>query len=570
MKSLRSLFAAALVSVALAAGLLLVSILNSRHAAGEVSAAEERRFLSALLADELRQSSDDLTRLARTYVVSGDPVWEQQYFEVLDIRNGKKPRPAGYERIYWDFRAAGATPSGPGHNGAATTDSLLARMKTAGFTEAEFAKLKEAAGNSDDLVKTETVAMNLVKGLHADEQGGFTKKGSPDTARAAAMMHDADYHRFKAKIMKPVDEFLVMLDARTLDATAAAAAKRQGWSVMVTASTAILIALAVGWLRYAQVWVRRRLGAEPDEVVQAVNRLSEGDLTARPQCRTGDEQSVMGALGRTIAAFSQSVAQVRREARNVQAASVDVASGNAEISQRTEQQSGTLQQTAASMEQLGTTVQENAHNAMQANQLAMSASDVATRGGEVVGQFVETMKGINDSSRKIADIISVIDSIAFQTNILALNAAVEAARAGEQGRGFAVVASEVRNLAQRSAEAAREIKSLIGASVERVERGATLVDQAGETMDEVVSAIKRVTEIVGAISVASGQQSTGVAQIGHAVAQIDSMTQQNAALVEQSAAAAATLRERSGMLVAAVAAFKLAEAADDASPRLAV
>jgi methyl-accepting chemotaxis protein len=211
------------------------------------------------------------------------------------------------------------------------------------------------------------------------------------------------------------------------------------------------------------------------------------------------------------------------------------------------------------MEELSSTVRQNADSARQANQLAVSASNVAVRGGEVVGQVVETMKGINESSRKIADIISVIDGIAFQTNILALNAAVEAARAGEQGRGFAVVASEVRSLAGRSAEAAKEIKSLIGASVERVEQGTALVDQAGVTMAEVVSSIQRVTDIMGEISAASNEQASGVAQVGEAVGQMDQTTQQNAALVEQMAAAASSLKSQAQDLVGAVAVFRLSE-----------
>ena len=238
------------------------------------------------------------------------------------------------------------------------------------------------------------------------------------------------------------------------------------------------------------------------------------------------------------------------------------------MSQRTEQQSAALEKTAASMEQLSSTVKQNADNAKQANQLALCASTVAIKGGEVVGQVVQTMKGINDSSKKIADIISVIDGIAFQTNILALNAAVEAARAGEQGRGFAVVASEVRSLAGRSADAAKEIKSLINASVERVEQGTALVDQAGTTMTEVVSSIKRVTDIMGEISSASVEQSAGVAQVGEAITQMDQATQQSAALVEESAAAAESLKVQAQQLVQAVAVFKLA--AGDAAQRVAV
>lgn len=252
------------------------------------------------------------------------------------------------------------------------------------------------------------------------------------------------------------------------------------------------------------------------------------------------------------------VSDVRRHADGVATASAQIARGNDDLSSRTEQQASALQQTVASMEELRSTVSQNSDNARQADQLAQGASMVAVKGGEVVGQVVETMKGIDESAGRIAEIIAVIDGFAFQTNILSLNAAVEAARAGEQGRGFAVVASEVRSLAQRSAEAAREIKVLITTSVERVERGSQLVDQAGSTMTEVVAATRRVSDIMGQISAASVQQSGGVSQIGQAVSQMDQATQQNAALVEQSAAAAESLHTQAQELVQAVAVFHLA------------
>jgi methyl-accepting chemotaxis protein len=293
--------------------------------------------------------------------------------------------------------------------------------------------------------------------------------------------------------------------------------------------------------------------------VASARRIAEGDLTGQLPAPGRDE---IGALVSAVADMQTSlgevVGNVRRNSESVATASAEIAQGNQDLSQRTEQQAAALQETAASMEQLSSTVKQNADNARQANQLALSASTVAIQGGEVVGQVVDTMKGIDDSSKKIAEIIGVIDSIAFQTNILALNAAVEAARAGEQGRGFAVVASEVRSLAGRSADAAKEIKALIHASVERVEQGTALVDRAGATMTEVVSSIKRVTDIMGEISAASSEQSARVAQVGEAVGQMDQTTQQNAALVEQSAAAAESLRGQARQLVDAVAIFKLA------------
>jgi methyl-accepting chemotaxis protein len=308
----------------------------------------------------------------------------------------------------------------------------------------------------------------------------------------------------------------------------------------------------------------RQLGGEPGAAVALARAVAEGDLSTRVALRAGDRDSLMAWLQTMQQSLGKAVADVRRGSDQVALASSEIAQGNKDLSGRTEQQASELQQTASTMEELGSTVRNNADNAQQASQLAQSASTVAVRGGEVVSRVVETMKGINDSSRKIADIIGTIDGIAFQTNILALNAAVEAARAGEQGRGFAVVAGEVRSLAQRSADAAKEIKRLIGASVERVEQGTALVDEAGTTMKEVVASIRRVSDIVAEISAASQEQSSGVVQVGQAVTRMDKGTQQNAALVEQSAAAAESLSSQAQGLVAAVAVFKLQDAREAA------
>src|SRR5450830_318546 len=328
-----------------------------------------------------------------------------------------------------------------------------------------------------------------------------------------------------------------------------------------SASRALLIAVLAFVVVAASVlgWVITRLITAPlAEAVQAAKQISAGNLAFAIAAKGRDEVGdLLHALEDMRESLSRVVSGVRHGADGVANASMEIAQGNNDLSARTEQQASALEETAASMEELGSTVRQNADNARAANQLALNASTVATQGGEVVAEVVDTMKGINESSRKISDIIGVIDGIAFQTNILALNAAVEAARAGEQGRGFAVVAGEVRSLAQRSAEAAKEIKSLIGASVERVEQGSHLVDRAGATMTEVVSAITRVSDIVGEISSASSEQSSGVTQIGQAINQLDQTTQQNAALVEESAAAAQSLEHQSAQLVAAVSVFKL-------------
>ncbi len=320
-------------------------------------------------------------------------------------------------------------------------------------------------------------------------------------------------------------------------------------------SLGLLFAAVFGYLMVRSIG--RQLGAEPGEAATLAQGVAAGDLSMPIDLRRGDESSLMSQLKTMQSSLVDVVGNVRQSAENVATASVQIAQGNADLANRTEQQASALEETAASMEELASTVRQTADNAAQGNQLAMGASTIAVRGGEVVDQVIGTMKNINDSSKKIADIISVIDGIAFQTNILALNAAVEAARAGEQGRGFAVVATEVRNLAQRSAAAAKEIKTLINNSVEQVEQGSTLVATAGSTMIEVVTAIRRVTDIMGEISSASNEQSMGVAQVCEAVTQMDQVTQQNAALVEESAAAAESLKSQAEALVHSVAVFKL-------------
>jgi methyl-accepting chemotaxis protein len=323
------------------------------------------------------------------------------------------------------------------------------------------------------------------------------------------------------------------------------------WLVGLSIAVVITLVFSTG---YVALVLRRRVA----ESLAVAERVRDGDFTRPVVDAARDEFTpLMAALAAMQSALSNIVTVVRGNADSVATASAQIAQGNSDLSQRTEEQASALEETAASMEQLTTTVKQNADHASQANQLAQGASVVAQRGGEVVSQVVETMKGINASSQRIVDIIGTIDGIAFQTNILALNAAVEAARAGEQGRGFAVVAGEVRNLAQRSAEAAKEIKGLITDSVAQVEEGSALVDRAGTTMQEVVNAIRSVSDLVGEISSASVEQSSGVSQMGEAVSQMDQATQQNAALVEESAAAASSLKHQAEQLVHAVAVFRL-------------
>ncbi|MBC3883397.1 MCP four helix bundle domain-containing protein [Undibacterium sp. LX40W] len=301
----------------------------------------------------------------------------------------------------------------------------------------------------------------------------------------------------------------------------------------------------------------KQLGGEPDYAAEIASKIASGDLSGVIDSENGDNDSLIHEMKTMRDSLVNIVGQVRVGTDTIATASREIASGNLDLSSRTEQQASSLEKTTASMKELTTTVKQNADNAREANKLAASASDVARQGGVVVAEVVDTMSSINESAKKIVDIISVIDGIAFQTNILALNAAVEAARAGEQGRGFAVVASEVRSLAQRSAAAAKEIKTLIGDSVEKVEIGSKLVGQAGATIDEVVSSVRHVTDIIAEISAASQEQSTGIEAVNLAIIEMDGMTQQNAALVEEAAAAAQSLQDQAGELAKVVSIFKL-------------
>jgi len=435
--------------------------------------------------------------------------------------------------------------------------------------QAEKKRIDEAFAKNAELFKTLTSTVRSDKGKDALKAIEDTR--APYNAAMATVIglslanKDAEAISYLLKEVRPLQSaYFKALDASSK--LQRELATQLGKDAGANSNTAILlltlIALSAAVIGGLTAWaisrnLSRQLGGEPRDVVQLANAIAEGDLGQQFQPRHGDTTSVVAAMRRMNDSLAKIVGEVRSGTNTIATASGQIAAGNADLSTRTEQQASSLEETASSMEELNSTVKLNADNARQANRLSITASDIALKGGTVVSQVVDTMSSINASSKKIVEIIGVIDGIAFQTNILALNAAVEAARAGEQGRGFAVVASEVRNLAQRSAAAAKEIKTLIGDSVEKVETGAKLVDQAGATMDEIVASVKRVTDIMGEISSAGNEQTTGIEQINQAITQMDQVTQQNAALVEEAAAAAQSLRDQARNLAHLVSAFKL-------------
>ncbi|MBS3997522.1 MAG: MCP four helix bundle domain-containing protein [Hydrogenophaga sp.] len=426
----------------------------------------------------------------------------------------------------------------------------------------------EAAGPLEKLVQTSADATELralygaIKTIEAravaTTQAVINQVEAGDTSGAQARLWSEAKPQY-VSWLAAVNRLIDFEEARLQEQNQVAMDEADAFLTLMVASlvTALLCGLALAWSISRSVL--RQLGAEPVELGQVAQRVSQGDLSPVQGVAAAPADSVLASLGAMQASLAHVVGQVRNVSDSIATGSAEIATGNADLSTRTELQAASLQQAAASMAQMNTTVQANAGTARQAAQLAGSATGAAARGGEVVGQVVATMDAISASSRKISDIIGVIDGIAFQTNILALNAAVEAARAGEQGRGFAVVASEVRNLAQRSAEAAKEIKGLIGASVDKVEAGSRLVSEAGIAMEDIVSQVRRVSDLISEISASTLEQTTGIGQVSGSVSQLDQSTQQNAALVEQSAAAAASLEQQASRLIDVVKTFRLGQ-----------
>ncbi len=473
----------------------------------QILSAQERRYESYRLADELRQSSDDLTRLARTYVTTGDAKYESQYWTILNIRNGTAPRPQEYGRIYWDFMAVdGVKPRPDGK-----VIALRQLMEDQGFTETEFAKLKQAQDNSDGLVKIETIAMNAVKGLFDDGNGGYSKKGEPNPELARKLMNSREYHLEKARIMKPIDEFFVMLDQRT-----------QSEVQNFVQRGYILFYTLLGMAALTIVVVIRMCATFFTKIIRPLDALAN---------------------------------ELSHASQGLEGASSQLARSSQNLSAGANHQAASVEETSASLEEISSMVRATADNAHKAKTVASETRLMAQTGSgnmvdmdRTMGEMNQAMAAIESSSGEVAKIVKGIDEIAFQTNILALNAAVEAARAGEAGAGFAVVADEVRSLAQRSAAAAKETAAKIEAAIASSRNGSASCRngsasslKVGESLKNIADKISATDALVADIATAAQEQTQGIEQINRAIGEMEQVTQSNASSAEESASAAEEL-----------------------------
>lgn len=518
--SVKKLFVILIAVVAVLMAALLLAQLHLATINKELTMAQAKRYQSYLLADELRQSSDDLTRLARTYVMTGDAKYEKYYMDILDIRSGKKTRPEEYQRIYWDFYTVDGKPPRPGSN---QSIDLIALMKANGFTKDELDKLEEANRNSNDLVKTEVIAMNAVKGLVDDGTGRFVP-GKADIELAKKMMHDDAYHANKAKIMRPIDDFFVLLDQRTSRAVADAEAQsRRMLGFVYSMLASILLMLCVA-LIFGYKLLLRQLGGEPVDAAELVKEVAEGNLAVDIALNPKDNTSLLFHLQQMILRLRTTIGNVSSTANALAAASEEVTSSAQSLSTTASKQAVSVEQTSSAVEEISSTVAHNSDNAKLTDTMARKSNQDAKETSIAVRDMVTALQQITGK-------VVLIDEIAYQTNLLALNAAIEAGRAGEHGRGFAVVAAEVRKLAERSQVAAHEIGEVANGSV-------GLASKTGVLLDQMVPSIGKTAELVQEISAASQEQTIGLDQINRSISELAHASQTTAAASEELTATA--------------------------------
>lgn len=521
-------------------GIFVVSILSMvmNVYQNRLNAKHELRYQSYLLAHQLRQSSDDLTRMARTYVITGDTKYEKIYQDILAIRNGAKVRPVNYDRIYWDLVLTyGDKPRPDGKK-----IPLEKLMEQKSFSQAEFDKLREAQANSDGLVKTELIAMNAVKGLYDDGTGQFVKKGKPDLAIAQKLMHDEQYHRYKAEIMKPIDDFFVLLDQRTEQEVAEYKEKVRLILITIETILAILIftAILIGILVTRNIL--NKVGGEPAVVVAKVAEIAEGDLTVNLQEKNQNLLGILAAMQAMTLRLRQVLQDVQRTSNNVIDGSQIMKNTSQKIAEGVITQAAATKEASTTIAQIAENISLNAENAIFTKTMAEKATHDANKTRQAVAKSVKAM-------REMAQKITMISDITRQTHLLSLNAGIEAVNSGGNGEGFAVIAKEIRGLAQRSQLVAREINQLVNLAM-------TTIENADQMLEKLMPDIHQTTEFVYQISVDSREQNAGIEQVNLAIQQLEKVTQDNSEIVISLTETAENLDEQAVYLQNIVGFFK--------------